>query len=399
MGIENILQKYDISINGFLPAESTPVSIRVPYCRWHNIVINLPTLICDNTLDETVDNLEFIEVDSYTTLTEHKMIYSMLSLIMSAYIWCNGEENPKNFVPKQISVPLSQSAKHIGIPPILTHAAIDLFNWKVPNTNISLSLDNLDSAYTITGTKTESWFCLEMVAIEYNGRNIPRNILEIIDAYKKNKTEIIIERLRLIAVSLDEFNKVLDRMYEKCDPDTFYNVLRKYLGGWNDEKKFPKGMHLECVGEGIKYIGGSAAQSSMIQVLDVFFGIKHKNDYLTQIRKYMPSAHRDFLSYIENDTPNLLVIVQQHRDIVPIYISCVEKLSSFRSRHMGLIYSYIYEPAKKNEKEKGIIKEIKGTGGTELKLGEKDNSLKCMLKQFREETDNIISIIKCYAKY
>ena len=60
-------------------------------------------------------------------------------------------------------------------------------------------------------------------------------------------------------------------MYEHCRADIFYHRVRPFLKGWPDD-----GIVYEGVNEEPKiFIGGSAAQSSLLQTLDAGLGITH----------------------------------------------------------------------------------------------------------------------------
>jgi indoleamine 2,3-dioxygenase len=409
--IGGIFDSYALTSNGFLPASQTPFEIRELYSPWMMIANNLSVLIASHTIKTMVDNLPFIMIDDLTTFAEFQTIYSMLCLIQAGYIWHNGEINHEHKVPAQIAVPLSIASSRLGIAPILTHGAIDLYNCRIKDPSAPPSLDNLESAFSLTGTESESWFCLDMVAIEFEGAKTIRAILEIQELYKlggpndqtipPGEISAAIEtRLQLVSDTIDTITKILSRMYEKCDPDTFYGVLRKFLNGWTDEKTFPNGMELEGVGSGIRYAGGSAAQSSIIQVYDIFFGVTHKNGFLKEMRNYMPGLHRDFLTYLES-APTMDVISKVYPDVIPIYNNCLSNLSMFRSKHMGLIHVYILNVAKKISVETQTPLAIKGTGGTVLVAEpvivpgdsvapppEAEHGLLKMLKSFRTETDD-----------
>lgn len=353
---------YDLSVNGFLPLNPTPSTIRPPYNAFMNIANDLPKLIESHTIKQVVLNLELIEIDNKTTHEEYQTLYCMLTLIQAAYIWHNGEDNHETLVPKQISLPLKTVSEYLGIAPILTHASIDLYNWQYINPCEGMSLDNLKSAFTITGTKTESWFCLIMVYIEYLGRDIISSIV----------SGNINESLLKLSTQLDLIIATLDRMYEHCDPDIFFNILRKYLTGWTNNILFPNGMLLE--GIGIKrFAGGSAGQSSLIQLFDIFLGITHQNTFNIEMRPYMPKGHRQLLIDIETKFN-----IKDHLNDsnLELFYTCINKLSKFRSHHIGLVQRYILN------KSKSTVMSTEGTGGSNL-MG--------LLKGYRIETEFPVS--------
>lgn len=400
--MENIYNKYVISLkNGFLPSEPTANNIRDIYQPWFKLCKNIQQLIVDNQLESSVISINLIDILPDTTLNEYKIIYSMLCTIQSAWIWSKGEGQHKHYVPKQIAIPLDIVSKYLGLKPLISHASIDLYNWKLIDPASEPILDNLSMAFSFTGTKSEEWFCLCMVDIEYRGSTIINAIINYAansredcegastwqdcdaqsswqDCKITNKitlTEclnIIVDTLKVIIISLE-------RIYEHCEPEHFYHQLRKYLNGWTNHKLFPTGMELEGVDTNVRYMGGSAAQSTLIQVIDVFLGIEHKDQYLINIREYMPVKHRLFLTEFVLKH-NIKQYVLNNTKYAQSYNLCIDQLTMFRSRHLGLIYKYIMVPSKSKDLE-NVSENMEGTGGSHMQS---------MLKSFKAETLNNI---------
>ena len=100
--------------------------------------------------------------------------------------------------PFQLGKIWHDSAESIGIVPILTNAAVDLYNWskinenedplnyepteeEKKNKNCMINFKNIMINYTMTNTKDEHWFYLIMIAIEFYGNKIIHTIEEIND--------------------------------------------------------------------------------------------------------------------------------------------------------------------------------------------------------------------------
>ncbi len=69
-------------------------------------------------------------------------------------------------------------------------------------------------------------------------------------------------------------------MHEHCDPQRFYHEIRPLLAGSKGMAAagLPRGVFYDQGnGKGLwrQYSGGSNAQSSLIQLLDVFLGVDH----------------------------------------------------------------------------------------------------------------------------
>jgi len=379
----NIREIFGISkTHGFLSETPTPQSIRKPYDVFFNIATNLSELIKNHQIQNLVDNLPLINIDSTTTHEEHGMLYSMLCLIQAGYIWHNGEGWHNKAVPKQIAIPLNQVSNYFGIPPLLTHLAVDLVNWRKIDPTGPFDLENVTTPITVTADPSESHFYKVMIVIEYYGANILNAIIDLM--YGKIS---VVDALETIDETLNKFIETIEQMRKGCDPDFFYNTLRIFLTGWTNETLFPEGMTLEGIDTNVKWSGGSAAQSSIIQVLDIFLGVTHQNGFLKEMRNYMPSKHREFLTWLEAQPNCRVFLTDQSKDL---YNQCIGKLSKFRSIHMGLIHTYILSKAATSKS--AIAKE--GTGGTELAKSNNaceqpsESGLVVMLKEFRKETDD-----------
>lgn len=119
----------------------------------------------------------------------------------------------------------------------------------------------------------------------------------------------------------------LAAMREGCHPFIFYHRVRPFLSGWKHNPTLPNGLYYRGVSDKpLQYYGGSAAQSSLIALLDIglgiysdkdcyyvqvyenpFFcfilGISHDSirskEFLLAMRDYMVKTHSEFLSYLE----------------------------------------------------------------------------------------------------
>jgi len=375
----NIYELFDFSpSHGFLPETPTLTHIRHPYDIYLSIANKLPELVRTHKIKKVIDELPLIEILDDTSCKEYQMLYSMLTIIQSGYIWHLGEGNHYHQIPKQLTIPLHHISTYFGLPPLVTHAALDLYNWRLINPDGKFELENLTSVFMITGDKSESHFYLTMVAIEYEGRIILNAIISLITG-KNNLTNVLQE----ISITISKIIEIMNKMRTGCDPTFFFNKLRIFLTGWTNETLFPNGMNLENVESNARLSGGSAAQSSIIQVLDIFLGVTHSHPFLNKMRDYMPIKHRQFLIWLETcpRCPSLI-----HNDETKnLYNECVTKLSLLRSIHMGFIHTYIFSQS--TNSKSAISSE--GTGGTFLGNANSttDDGLVKMLKEFRTETD------------
>ena len=136
---------------------------------------------------------------------------------------------------------------------------------------------------TASATYDEGWFYLVTTAIEAAGGEIPwlfyqcqmlhmhPNKSVITEADLNAISECLVATKKKITI----INGLMKRMYEKNEPQVFYDKVRPFLTGWENTPYLPEGLKYGNEEEPRFYAGGSAAQSSLIQILDVFLGVRH----------------------------------------------------------------------------------------------------------------------------
>jgi indoleamine 2,3-dioxygenase len=136
-----------------------------------------------------------------------------------------------------------------------------------------------------TGTKDEEWFMLISVAVEAKGARLISQMQEAIKAVTANDADLLTSLLYRFADGLSDLTLTLKRMYEHNRPAIFFHQLRPFLAGSKNmgPAGLPRGVYYD-VGDGFErpenwkqLSGGSNAQSSLIQALDIFLGIKHSD--------------------------------------------------------------------------------------------------------------------------
>ena len=289
---------------------------------------------------------------------------------------------------------------------------------------------NLRSLLTLTGLKDEEWFYLISVALESRGGPIVRKLLDCIDASSAGDQEALISSLNQTTINIKSIGILLERMYERCDPQTYYHDIRPFLAGTKNMAAvgLPKGIFFDLGngdGEWLQYSGGSNGQSSLIQLLDIALGIEHHatgasrgrsseagvkskaNGYISEMREYMPGQHRRFLALVEKNANirEYALSEQASNAVKDAYDRTVTALSKFRDIHIQIVTRYIITPSKlppaahvlrktgvnlasassevaqkaviSDDSEKKEPAQLYGTGGTDLIP---------FLKQTRDET-------------
>lgn len=362
--INEILLEYDLSRFGFL-TEIPILRLGNKFLEWESLVGDLPFLNANRLLKSQISTLPEFPINELKLPWHFKRAYVVLSIIINSYVF--GDSNVEQMIPKKLAIPMQVVSTYLGINPILTHASVDLYNWYLVDPNGLFELDNLKSTSLMTGTRDEERFYLTMVAIEGIGGNVIQNILSMKlihdDNDLENKISEFNNHLENIRKNIFAMIRTLKRIREKCDPVIFYNVLRPFLAGWENNDKLANGMIYEGVSsEPQFYCGGSAAQSSLFQVIDAAFNIQHNDHYFVSIRNYMPLKHRQFIEYVEKNI-HIDIMIQKINNLATtnLFNECLESIKLFRMVHMNIVKDYIIRQIKVENND-----EIKGTGGTLL---------------------------------
>ena len=177
-----------------------------------------------------------------------------------------------------IANPFIAVAQHLEVPPSLSYAAQNLWNYKPLDPNHSIDdPDNFQALITFTDSAEESWFYALPAAIEARGAPIIPLTLKAFNAASLDESRQLLLCLQEISGHIEALTMLLPRMYEKLDPTFFYNEIRPFLAGTTNVQP-PDGLFYQTgyeAGEYMKHPGPTAAQSSLFHFLDIAFGIRH----------------------------------------------------------------------------------------------------------------------------
>ncbi|KAL3482213.1 Indoleamine 2,3-dioxygenase [Aspergillus californicus] len=416
---------------GFLPSEPPLEQLPDPfYSKWEWIVCNIQPLLLSRRMRGAVDAMPLLSTSYLQTEPEWRRAYSILGFILHGYVWCGPK--PAERIPPQLTVPLLEVCEHLELPPVATYAGLVLWNFKPIFTDEPADdVNNLACLNTLTGSLDEQWFYLISVAIEARGGPAISLVLQAIAAARIGKSMIVTECLQALAEMIDEIGTLLERMYEHNDPYVFYHRIRPYLAGSKNmaDAGLPDGLLYDDGSnpEYRQYGGGSNAQSSLIQFLDIALGIEHRptgesragdatatpekdgvaagprHGFIQEMRSYMPGQHRRFLEHVSAVANIREYVETRHSDrgLCLAYDSCLSMLRVMRDKHIQMVSRYIIIPAQNargraarsssprrssagtlnlataRHGDKPDSKKLRGTGGT---------ALIPFLKQARDET-------------
>lgn len=422
-------EDYDVSpLTGFLPEtlplKSFPDSYYEP---WEAIIENLPSLILTRKVRTFVDRMPLLTTDRLKTEAEWQRAASILAFIAHGYVWAGDE--PRDHIPKQLAEPWLSACAHFDLPPICSYAGVCLWNHKTiyPVDPKEWDLDNLATLHTFTGSIDESWFYLVSTVIERQGAPCLATGINAIRGCRDDKPEVVVENLQKLAEAIDSLTTTLMRMFEMCDPHTFYFRLRPYLAGWKNmaDAGLPNGVRYGDETEYRQIAGGSNAQSSLIQALDIILNVEHhptghrsknkqnlptaedakkkpsssmNNNFLHEMRLYMPIKHRKFLEdlmQVAEIRDYVLANGEREPELVLSYDACLAMLRNFRDKHIQIVSRYIVIQSREAQKQKAAGENLTkreglaGAGASDKKKVERGTggtALIPFLKQARDET-------------
>lgn len=358
---------HEENMYGFMPFDEPLSRLPDEFEEFNKIALSLSSIISNKNLRAMISKLPLLNFDKLTERAQVQRAYSWLAIVSASYIWCEGLNKGLNVLPRQLAVPLHTMASRLGIKPCLTHAAVDLWNWYTIDKSKGITMDNLHLHCSMTGTTTEDAFFLSMTEIEGIGGEMMDDLLNIQPLVMKGEKDKVKTILMDFMLTMNRINEVMRQMSRICDPGTFFNVLRPFLHGSGTEY-MPDGLLFEGVDdERMKLTGGSAAQSSLIALIDAIFGIVHKGEnsagYLKKIRDYMPFSHAMLVEHVENLSLNhQLRQFCIDNSMEDIYDECVTKIAAFRTIHKGIVHKFIVKMIPVPEGA------AKGTGGTTLNV-------------------------------
>jgi indoleamine 2,3-dioxygenase len=344
-------------VTGFVPG--TPPLDRLPadFAAWEHVVPLVPALIRSRRLRRVLSGLPPFDVDALATDGEQERALLLLCHFANAWVW--GGDTPDLALPRVIAQPLCAVATLLDRQPIAHYASMTLRNWQLVNPLESVSVDNARTQVQFLGGVDEDWFFIASMGVELAGAPL-LSVVAMADLVSRDGTDgelqLLVERFvdGMVAV-----HAALERVRVWCDPVTYYHRVRPFVSGWP-----APGVTYEGVwNEPRRYLGGSAAQSSLLQLFDALFGVAHPDApagaYLRKVRDYMPRPQRQFVEDIEQSSRVRSRAELGTGGLRDAYNGAVAALQSFRAAHMQLAHDYILRPA-------GPVADPKGTGGTAL---------------------------------
>lgn len=363
--LPDLLTRHQVSVDrGFLP--STDPALRLPalYQPWESVAQNLSILLKHAQVREKIDALPVLSVGQLEKRAEQELALVILAILGHAYVYGEGQKSA--FVPAPIAVPWLSLCEILGRLPIIQHANMVLYNWRLKDPNGPFVLDNLRTLYGFHKSKDEEAFFLVTVLVEKAGAKALSAACQAWLSAQENQIASVADSLSALSEAIQEMSKALEQMFETCDPEVFYHEIRPFVDSF-DQIEF-KGIQPRHIRS---YHGGSAAQSTLFPLLDAVLGVEHASTYLQTMRAYMPREHSALVSHIEQG-PSLSDFCMANAELKKLRDEALAHLTEFRNLHLKIVAIYIMGPARKAGQSS------RGTGGTNPMI---------FLKEVRDHTE------------
>ncbi|XP_071079876.1 myoglobin [Haliotis cracherodii] len=371
------LSKYHVSKDiGFL---LEPLQDVLPdyFEPWNRLAKSLPELVASHKFRDAVKEMPLLDQSKLAGYRQKRLAHLQLVLITSGYLWQEGEGGAVQRLPECVSKPLWNVSNDLGLKPVLTYADICLTNCKVKNGDIEVM-------YNLPGGAGTEWFLKVSGLVELAFGKSGQAVQNVLDGVKANDKAKMASGFTDLTATIGNMQTALARMNENLTPEHFYNGVRPFLNGFGGPASpISGGLVYEGVSDKpVTMIGGSAAQSSTMQVLDGLLGITHspeKQAFLDEIRNYMPPSHKQMLADLTNMPRKVPQVVAETKDanLTKAFNGCVAAFVQYRSYHIQVVTKYIVT-ASKSDSPKSLA--YKDTGKSDLIP---------FLKEVRDDTEKV----------
>ena len=366
---QTILARYHVHPErGFLPERDPLARLPKTFAAWEELVKQLPSLLAAGRVRQAINQLPLLDATRLASDDQHERAMLLLSYLGHAYVF--GAVPLSDRLPAQVAVPWHYVATQVQRPPVLTYASHILYNWQRFATTEPITLENLARLEHFAGGMDEDWFGMIHIAIEAKAGPGLHALVLAQDAVQADDADQVTSQLVEVLRAIADIMTVLPRIGEKCEPQIYFDRVRTFLSGWQDNPALPNGL----IYEGVEayhdqpqfFRGGSGAQSAIIPALDNGLGLAFDDNpfghYMRSLRDYMPPPHHAFVDAMAT-RPAIRLFVQDHathRPLVAAYNDCIVSMAQFRHDHLRYAGAYIHAPSQRTG---GHAAEV-GTGGT-----------------------------------
>ncbi|XP_072169949.1 indoleamine 2,3-dioxygenase 2-like [Diadema setosum] len=367
------LEDYGVSPTfGFLHANPT-IDLPDYFKPWTSLATNTTDLVDSGEVRERIEKMPVLDHNQLDGPRQWKAALVLLTALANAYVWCNGEDDIPEVLPRCVAIPYATVAAKLQVTPSLTAWGFSMINWKLKDPNGQVELDNMETLVQIRGGADESWFMCVANQVELDFAPALCSTVEAQKAVIDGDVEKLNTELQTIERAIRTMTHTQSRMPERCRPHVFYNVFRPFLAGWDSpafKKKNLDGLIYEGVSDQpFSFTGGSTAQSSTLPCLDAAFGVEKTHSKVATLKsfeQYMPKPHRDLIAAISKG-PSIKSFVHScgSPEAVRCFNACLSGMRDFRNGHLKLVGRYVLAMSRRDDTNNQFSQQAEtGTGGT-----------------------------------
>lgn len=352
------LAQYHVDpVTGFVPPDPLPLQLPAPYAPWDALVPEMSALIRSRRLRRALRALPVLDAGALANDADRERALLLLTHFANGYVWSG--DAPDLRLPPAVAVPLCAVADALGRPPIAHYATTTLTNWRLVDPAQPLSVDNARTVIQFLGGVDEDWFFIASMGVELAGAPLLPVVAEAVRISRHGTDDELCTALHAFAEGMGAVHAALEHVRLWCDPATYYLRVRPFVTGWPQPGVVYEGVSEEPR----RLIGGSAAQSALLQLFDAMLGVQHADHpagaYLRTVRSFMPPPHRAFVEDTERDSQVRDRVRTGSVSLQSAYNAALARIAAFRGAHMRLAHDYIVAPSASG-------RDNEGTGGTAL---------------------------------
>lgn len=274
--VRAILATYDVDLDrGFLPKDD-PLQ-RLPYARyhiWEDLADDLPKLLGARLgqAREPLRQLPVLGTDKLTTYAELRRAHLLLCLFAHAYVWGGNTHNDE--IPEGVAKPLWDVSERLGIPPVLGHPSIVLYNWRRLDAEGAISMENLSTLNNFFDGRDESWFYLITVEVEARGAAavVPMMLsIDAINRYHDEQKENTYRRRKASSISKSASDDMDDSSYHQ--QSLYNNTDERYLLSRDEDDDDDDAFDGALIGELTTYRVASFVTKQLKKIADAVRGM------------------------------------------------------------------------------------------------------------------------------
>ena len=355
--VHECMRYYGVSeARGFLAEDPASAVVarhdehRINVC---SIVATLPRYIKAGRVRAAVHSISTPRRDfSELTMAQAHMVMLRYAFLMHAYLreqhsYRNiselmADESIK-YLPPQLAVPMWRLSQITGIAPSLSYGLYSLWNFYRKDRGQPFGLDNNGLIYSFTGAHDEEWFVGIHQEIEYY---FARAIPAYLNVYFRARfipcdsgfVNAMFDCLLYAAEVSEEIVKILRRMTERCDEETYFGNVRLFYS-------VPKSLVFSGVeelgGQPQQIFGETGAQTPLQHFRLAVLGIYPQDEFFHSMRKHMSYPFRKLIESLLDSRVRIFVEQAGSRWLTKAYNRNLEAIILWREAHMELVGRYI----------------------------------------------------------